>query len=220
MAEPKINRSWYLGAAAGAMMCADADASIVYVTGPWDDNPSNLPIDIIQGDDVDPILSFQDAATVVSVGYVVPVNGPGAGVLRLWNTGQLIARSGMRVVSSGVGFYTIASDISFQGASTKGGALKNSAQVGTDNFIGFQVVDPDVNSGNPVYGWAQLSIPSGGPSPADAQILAFAYQDDGTGIVLGDTGIVIPEPSTLGLLALGATGLAALRRRKRSTSDS
>jgi hypothetical protein len=38
----------------------------------------------------------------------------------------------------------------------------------------------------------------------------FAYEDSGAGILAG----AIPEPSSLGLLALGATGLLARRRRQ------
>ncbi|HEX4133616.1 MAG TPA: PEP-CTERM sorting domain-containing protein [Bryobacteraceae bacterium] len=45
----------------------------------------------------------------------------------------------------------------------------------------------------------------------------WAYQTDGSAILAGDTGIPsTPEPSTaaLALLAMGAAGVAALRRRR------
>jgi hypothetical protein len=38
----------------------------------------------------------------------------------------------------------------------------------------------------------------------------FAYESSGAGILAG----AIPEPSSLGLLALGASGLLARRRRQ------
>ena len=57
-------------------------------------------------------------------------------------------------------------------------------------------------------------------STVAAQILQFAYQDDGSSIVVGDTGASeanVPEPGTnaLLLLTLGAAGVMQMRARKK-----
>ena len=84
---------------------------------------------------------------------------------------------------------------------------------GDNNYFGFQVTAPGVNGGAPVFGWAQLSLVAG--NNAGAQIVQFAYQDDGSEIMAGDTGVSeanVPEPSTnaLLLLTLGAAGVMKL----------
>lgn len=55
------------------------------------------------------------------------------------------------------------------------------------------------------YGWAQVDIGTGG---SDVTLTMFGYND-----TAGEASH-IPEPSSLGLLALGAAGLARRRRKK------
>ena len=57
------------------------------------------------------------------------------------------------------------------------------------------------------YGWAQLNDP-----PGDLTVVRVGYEtEQNTGIV---TPSLAPEPGTLALLAAGAAGVLALRRRK------
>ena len=78
-----------------------------------------------------------------------------------------------------------------------------SGQQGTDavdpfsGYIGFK--DTAAN-----YGWLNVSWDG-----SSFSILSGAYENTGADILAG----AIPEPSSLGLLALGATGLLARRRR-------
>jgi hypothetical protein len=77
---------------------------------------------------------------------------------------------------------------------------------GTSGYVGFSFD----NAGTVNYGWLAVTY------NAAAQTLVvgdFAYENSGASILAGDIG-VIPEPSSLGLLALGASGLLARRRRQ------
>jgi hypothetical protein len=67
-------------------------------------------------------------------------------------------------------------------------------------------------SGQTHYGWARLSV---GTNPLlSATLHDWAYEEfPNTPIATGEGGIAVPEPGALGLLALGAAGLAAYRRR-------
>ncbi len=61
------------------------------------------------------------------------------------------------------------------------------------------------------YGWIRVNM-SGAPLNSFT-IVDYAYAGHGESIYAGQT-VQIPEPGALGLLALGATGLANWRRRK------
>jgi PEP-CTERM motif len=69
------------------------------------------------------------------------------------------------------------------------------------------------SAGQTYYGWAHVHINAN----ASVTLLDFAYENTpGTGLVTG----VVPEPSTLSvlLLAAGASGMTAYRRRRASTA--
>ncbi len=83
-----------------------------------------------------------------------------------------------------------------------------------NNASGYLAFRFDIG-GNTHYGWARLSVSRDGQMQHTALLTGYAYESvTGQSIHAGDEGGVIPEPSTLGLLAGGILGLAAWRRRK------
>ncbi|HWL53663.1 MAG TPA: PEP-CTERM sorting domain-containing protein [Chthoniobacteraceae bacterium] len=79
---------------------------------------------------------------------------------------------------------------------------------GPGSYLGFKV---DENDTDTYYGWLEITWDS---DTQVFQILSGAYESTpGVGISVPRA---IPEPSSLALLALGASGLAALRRRKKA----
>ncbi len=86
--------------------------------------------------------------------------------------------------------------------------LANNAQFSSDNLFAFTFTSDDVNGGNPVYGWARISVSN--TVLADARILEWAYDDSGATLEVG----AVPEPSGLALLALGAAGISTFHRRR------
>ena len=77
------------------------------------------------------------------------------------------------------------------------------------NYIGFSFI----NGSTTDYGWAVLVLHG-----QDGTTNAFTIQDayyDNTGAAIR-VGATVPEPSSIALLALGATGLAAWRQRKKT----
>ena len=81
----------------------------------------------------------------------------------------------------------------------------------TASASGYIGVQFDLNGSN-VFGWFSVEIEGDATDLSTARILvnSFAYQDNGSPISAGQG---IPEPSSIGLLALGAAGLAARRRK-------
>lgn len=69
-------------------------------------------------------------------------------------------------------------------------------------------------AGQDHFGWVRISIaPVAAPTPRFLTVHDAAYETvPGVGIPAGATGI--PEPASLGLLALGSLGLTTMRRRK------
>lgn len=86
--------------------------------------------------------------------------------------------------------------------------LFGSIEVGEFNEPGLAYVGLrfDLDDGTH-FGWAEVNVGS-------ITMQRFGYEEE-AGVGLRTPGTGIPEPATLGLLALGATGIMALRRRQR-----
>lgn len=79
----------------------------------------------------------------------------------------------------------------------------------TNAFLGMQV---DVPGGSLHYGWVRLSVDANNVVVHD-----MAIESDAGAPIRAGAGAAIPEPGSLGLLALGAAGLVAWRRRRSET---
>lgn len=89
----------------------------------------------------------------------------------------------------------------------KGGYTNSQWKNQGTGFIGFKF-----NGGAGVeYGWARLTMDEGTPGNSFT-LVDYAWADSGTPIFTGET--AVPEPGTLGLLAVGAVGLLLLRRQR------
>ncbi len=88
-------------------------------------------------------------------------------------------------------------------------------------FIGFRFT----KGGDHFYGWAKVqsetqTIDSDGFRHGTFRVLeAYLNDEPGQSIHVGDTGAVVPDGgSSMGLLALGAAGLAAFRQRRKAAA--
>jgi hypothetical protein len=77
----------------------------------------------------------------------------------------------------------------------------------TNAFLGLMV---DVPGSSPHFGWARLSVDEN----LGIVLHDFALESEPNTPIAAGAGLAVPEPGSLGLLALGAVGLAAWRKRR------
>lgn len=133
---------------------------------------------------------------------------PGTGAMNLWGPTANTWYNPQGVIG---GNYNLPIGTVIGGPATAffrpGGGTNVGPQMNTNsdlNCLGFRFTN-EVTGGNH-FGWIRLQV---GATASDRAIVTYAYDD------VPDTPIAcgVPEPSSLGLLALGAVGLISRRRR-------
>ena len=116
-------------------------------------------------------------------------------------------------LASGVNISTQAAGGVF-GTLAYNGGYANSQFVNTSGIFGFSF-----DAGNGLqFGWARIT--AAGDAPTNTYTIEeYAFASVGEEIAAGQTVAAIPEPSSLGLLALGAVGVLATRRKKHSLAS-
>jgi|GEM_PF-1392452 len=111
------------------------------------------------------------------------------------------------------GLSFIGANYGWRGRLTSNGNAKNPFfPVGTPGYFGFKFTGSNSTT---EYGWGTLLV-TGTPVGQGFTIQNAYYDNTGASIMVGQT-VAIPEPSSMALLALGATGLAAWRLRRKET---
>ena len=85
--------------------------------------------------------------------------------------------------------------------------------MGDTGFFGFKFT----SGPNTYYGWGEVVFDpaNNGTKGHGFQFTRLYYDDTGAAVTVGDTGSVIPEPSTYALALLAAGGVAAYRSRRK-----
>ena len=191
---------------AGTVAPQQADASIVY------SGLRNLALPVTDG-------------SQLYINFVTGATGTGAVALPDWDIapygGGLRNQSSYSLVTVLLGADTagLASGVTISNASNlaaaSGGVQNVLIPSGSTSYIGFKF-NPDslvgFDTSSPTnFGWVRMTTNTGG----GGTVIDWAYESTpGVAIAAGATSSV-PEPSALACLAMGAFGLASLRRRQK-----
>ena len=201
----RVAYSLAAGAAAATVGGASADAAVVY------SGPQNISI----GQFSSQSLNLDgDAYNDILLKNYVFVGGNYQGAYVNFYPGKLVGfTSGLSYVSAlGTGDAISSATVGpFQGSMAYGGNNPNAEFNNvTDAYIGLAFPIAAVNH----YGWIRVDVDN---AAGTFLVKDWAYEtQSGVGLAAGDGLPVVPEPGTLGLLAAGAAGVLALRRRRQS----
>jgi hypothetical protein len=198
-----------LAAVAALAVSKPADAQVIHVTGqPFTVDPSNQAVfwDI----DGDTVTDFKIHMYVGNDNTYIAKNGfyiGNAFVKSIYDPNGLRALPLNYIVGPNLPASKFASHSNFFGFFTQLGNPSGELHLG-QQFIGFKFVSDSAT----LFGWANITI-----APNSLTFTDWAYQSTpGAAILVGTE--AIPEPATaatgLGLLALGAAGVSAYKRRK------
>jgi len=202
----------YTAAASSAFVfSATADAAVIY--SGVQNVGVNTPVDI-NGDGINDIAMSINATATSNYAYMLTPNEaafirhPGGNLVRKLNSGSSIGASANLVFIDGT----------FRAAST-GGFSKGDWTTSTNTgFAGINIKD----NGLDIFAWLRFSVTNNAAGlPINITLIDWAFEDTGASIIAGATTSPVPLPGSLGLLAMGVSGLAALRRRRpaKKTND-
>ncbi len=214
-------------AAVGALSLASSNASIVYVNAgntlladpvPNNANYGFFPFDL----NADSINDIAFAVRATATGSATPsfavvlaseVVGSAVGVIGQEIAGYPYADrlSGGTLIDGSSGFLVLTEADSNVASMAFGPGFPNSQWAVPGSNSGYLGVRFNIGTAEH-FAWMRLTVaPQASATPRAITVHEWAYEDvPGVGIEAG----AIPEPSALGLLALGSVGLAARRRRK------
>lgn len=146
-------------------------------------------------------------------------------VVRELSAGALISGAGnAATVNKRNGFVTGSLVLEGRGSYRTAAARTGTVHGGWPLTEGFAAFSFNGIGGGTDYGWVRLKFTIGNDNAVDSvTAIDWAYQNGGVAILAGDTGIYgTPEPSTsaLMLLAAGAAGVRALRKRRQAAGGS
>jgi hypothetical protein len=197
---------------AGVALSQPAGAAIIYQTGLSDAFGPLSPLALSLEGATD--VTFYGSAVGSTVSY-----GPSFRSLRATGEENFVmattASSARRLaagavidaalMSGGASVFGILASQTVSYSGSPGFAGGQWANDGDRGFMAFRF-EPD-GGGTPMFGWADIERVDG----SNGVLHGWAYESTGAPITAGQ----VPEPSGLALLALGAAGLAALRRGPR-----
>jgi len=195
--------------AAGAALAASSPAGAAIVTGTV--NATVTPgtgtffLDL-DGDNVDDFgFGVFTSSTSSSTSAYVSAQGNNGIFTTSGSFNYAQAFEGSQSVGTGTGSST---NLNGHAVLTSSGSFGNFGG-STPRYLGLRFNATGGNASGFVYGWARVAV----PNPGEIRIYDFAYEDSGAPIHVPNE---VPEPSTLLLMASGAAGLLALRRRRKS----
>lgn len=230
--EPESNTSWlaYSAVVSSVLaMSATVDAAVIYsgvqnITLPSGNNDS-VSIDI-NGDAIDDLTFFTfNSNTSGGYGY--------AGVLA---GGNGVAINGLGLIADKLDYGEIIDNRMLFVENGNEALLRSVDGSGSVNPLmewgatSTGIMGAKINVGaNSYFTWIRVALTAGTSGyPDDFLIVDWAYDDTGAPILAGSaleytppppSPSAVPLPGSLGLLAMGISGLAAFRRRKESRKE-